>query len=113
MAINKKYFPAIKALVHELVIGNYDVLEKDGRSGRLTANELEKAIADYGCELVDINEKEFGLADYYPIEGEISEWAIDLPLRTLEEGRSDLTLSFTLTASNNEIRLQIDDLRVL
>lgn len=43
MAVPPDLIPALRELVHELVIGNignYAGLEADGRAGRLTAEEI-------------------------------------------------------------------------
>lgn len=113
MSVDVRFFPEIAALVHELVVKNYTVLQLDGRSGRLTACELKRTIDDYGSQLVDITEEALAFADSYKLSGKQSEWAIDLPLWTLEEGQSDLTLSLVLSLLEDEAKLSITDLHVL
>lgn len=111
--LDTKYFTEIKDLVHQLVAMNYLELEKDGRNGRLSAAELQQVIVDYGCELIDINSESLALADVYKINNESNQWAIDLPLWTKEEGRSDLTLSINLSVKNGKTYIAIQDLHVL
>lgn len=111
--LDTKYFVEIKDLVHQLVVMNYSGLEKDGRSGRLSAAELQQVIIDYGRELIDIKSEAFNLADVYKINNKVNQWAIDLPLWTKEEGRSDLTLSVNLRVADEKIYITIQDLHVL
>lgn len=102
----------LRNLVHELVIGRYQQLEVDGRAGRLTANELKKAITRYSVHLLDLPDEAFALAHVYRIE-EGDTWMIDLPLWTVEEGRSDLTLQVTSTFDGERWKVAIDDLHVM
>lgn len=112
MAVPTQLLDPLKDLVHELVLGRFSNLERDGRSGRVTAEELERAVRDYGRILVDPPEESFVNADAYATE-ENREWAIDVDLWTQEEGRSDLTLSVTARVVDGKVQLAIDDLHVL
>jgi hypothetical protein len=47
------------------------------------------------------------------LKGQPRTWAVALDLWTAEEGRSDLTLSATVTAVGHNIDVEIDDLHVL
>ena len=100
-------------LVHQLVTGNFEMLQNDGRAGRVTASELARAIAEYGRTLVDLPDAAWELAVCYQIDGKPGVFAVDLPLWTREEGRSDLTLQFMLMVTDKGPRLEIDDLHVL
>ena len=42
----------------------------------------------------------------------MGKWAVDLPLWTQEEGRSDLMLSMTAWDRDGTIAVEIDDIRV-
>jgi hypothetical protein len=99
--------------VETLVKGHFDQLERDGRSGRLSAHELKKALQGYGRTLITLPDEAFRLADVYPVKGQHGTWAVDVPLWTAEEGRSDLTLSLTIADSPDGVRLEIDDLHIL
>ena len=108
--------PAMKSVVQELVIGNYAQLEADGRAGRLTAEELRRAVTQYGRRLVDPPNESIERAYMHPIKEQaqgLHSWAVDLDLWTVEEGQSDLTLSMTVQDRNGEVFVQIDDLHVL
>lgn len=114
MSIHGSFIPAVRDVVEMLVRREFAALEADGRSGRLTAKELAQALKEYGRTLVEIPEGGWELADSYEIEGRPGAWAIDLPLWTQEEGRSDLTLSLSVSLVNGEnVSVKIEDLHVL
>ncbi len=50
--INPRFIPVLRELVHDLVEQDYRKLENDGRSGRLTAAELEYAVSHYHRHLL-------------------------------------------------------------
>jgi hypothetical protein len=112
METPKQLIPALRQLVHDLVVGMFDQLERDGRAGRVTAEELERVVRDYGRTLVDPPEESFATAEAYQVD-EGAEWAVDMDLWTQEEGRSDLTLSVTAWVQGESVQVAIDDLRVL
>lgn len=112
MPVPDKYRPALRDLVHELVSGNYESLEADGRAGRLSAGMLRDAVADYPATLVDIPDEALKLPDPIPLrEGSVV--AIDLDLWTAQEGQSDLTLSVEVEDSPGGVLIRIADLHVL
>lgn len=113
MTVDTKFIASIRALVDMLVKGNFDQLERDGRSGRLSSQELKEALQGYGSTIIALPDEAFHLADVYPVKGQKTTWAVDVPLWTAEEGRSDLTLSLTVSDSQDGVRLEIDDLHTL
>lgn len=106
-------FLAIRDLVDLLVRGAYAELEADGRIGRLTADELRTAIEQYGQTLVALPDEAPRAISVYPHSTQPSVLALDIPLWTLEEGQSDLTLSLTAEMTERLIKVRIDDLHVL
>lgn len=104
---------AIRRLVDDLVRGDYAAIEADGRSGRLSQEELRRAVADYGRTLVQLPPSGIELADIHPNEVAAGQVGVDLPLWTVEEGRSDLTLSMTINERPYGTSVSIDDLHVL
>ncbi len=104
---------AIRQLVEDLVAGDYAAIAADGRIGRLTNDELRRAIVQYGKTLVSLPVGGVDAADVYPSDNDPRESAVDLPLWTAEEGRSDLTLSLTVVEGEDGPRVSIDDLHVL
>ena len=113
MTIDTKFMDPIRSLVETLVKGQFDQLERDGRSGRLFSHELKEALQAYGRTLIALPDEAFRLAEVYPVTGQNATWAVDVPLWTAEEGRSDLTLSVTVSDSQDGVRLEIDDLHTL
>lgn len=103
----------IRELVSDLSSAKYDVLVSDGRAGRLSAQEISAAISEYGRTLVVLPDDAFDIVDFYAIDGTINEWAVDVPLWTKEEGRSDLTLSLSAKIDQDKVIVEIDDIHVL
>ena len=62
--------------------------------------------------MITLPAEAFSLVDSYPVKGRQATWAVDVPLWTAEEGRSDLTLSLTVSESREGVRLELDDLHV-
>jgi hypothetical protein len=113
MSVDIKFIDPIRSLVETLVNGHFDQLERDGRSGRLSAHELQEALHAYGRTLITLPDEAFRLAEVYPVKGQNATWAVDVPLWTAEEGQSDLTLSLTVSDSKDGVQLEIDDLHTL
>ena len=113
MTVPVELVPALKDLIGELVRGNYTQLEADGRAGRLSADEIEQAIASYGCTLVEIPDEVLRNTEAIPIESEGACWAVDVDLWTREGGRSDLTLSLTMCLTAIGVETEIEDLHML
>jgi len=112
-SIPKKLIPALRDVVHELVVGNFAKLEADGRAGRLSAKDLQQVLEEYGRTFIDVPDEAFEIGDAYPVENEKDTWAVDLDLWTLEEGRSDLTLTMTVRETDKGIMIEIDDCHML
>ena len=113
MTVETKFIEPIRSLVDTLVQGHFDQLEHDGRSGRLSAHELQEALHAYGRTLITLPDEAFRLTEAYPVAGQYATWAVDVPLWTAEEGRSDLTLSLTVCDDQKGVHLEIDDLHTL
>jgi len=113
MHADTKFMDPIRALVEALVEGHFDQLERDGRSGRLSSHELKKALKAYGRTIITLPDEACDFVDVHPIKGQKPTWVVDVPLWTAEEGRSDLTLSLTVSESQDGVRLEIADLHVL
>ena len=103
----------IRQLVEDIVEGNFSSIELNGWIGRLTREEIVGAINEYGRTLVSVPDKMLEDAEVYRSDHDQRQFAVDVPLWTREEGRSDLTLSLTVFDSNGEVSVSIDDLHVL
>lgn len=104
----------IQGVVDKLIRGDYAAVETLTAGQRLSAREMEHAIAEYGRRLVPPP------PDSSPrsvVEIEASnpdQWSVYVDLWTAEEGRSDLTLELTLTESTRDTYdVQIDNIHVL
>jgi hypothetical protein len=113
MPIDTKFRDPIRFLVEELVQGHFAQLEQDGRNGRLSAAELQDTLREYGRTIITLPDEALNLADVHAIAGQKTCWAVDMPLWTAEEGRSELTLSLTISETRDGMQLEIDDLHVL
>lgn len=113
MSVPSRLRPALRSVVEELVRGNYLVLEQDGRAGRVGAQGLKRAIEEYGCHLIDLPEEAFEISNPIPASDRPGAWHVDLDLRTVEEERSDLTISMTVIDTGDDVQVEIDDCHVL
>ena len=104
----------IAELVRDLAAGEYDALVRDGRAGRLTAQELREAVGGYATR-IPLPDDAFDVGgDAYLVDGtDPPEWAIDQNLWTRDGGRSDLTLQLDVRFRDGDYRLEITDLHVL
>jgi|SRR5690242_7377736 hypothetical protein len=103
----------LRRLVSDLVERRYSQIASDGRIGRLTVDELERAVREYGRTLTELPDEGFADSDVIPLDADPSVCAVNIPLWTREEGRSDLTLSLTVRNVAGTVTVEIDDLHVL
>ena len=98
-----------------LAAGKYEALERDGRSGRVSADELRTAVEDYGRTLVPLPPGAFEVGgDTTSIEhADPPAWFVAQDVWTVEEERSDLTLEMVIYAENGTYRPEIEGLHVL
>jgi len=104
---------SILQLVADLVSGNYDAIDRDGRVGRLTRDALARVVSEYGRTLTPVPRAALRDAAVYAVSAEPGKFKIDVDLWTREEGRSDLTLSLTVEERPAGVVVTIDDLHVL
>ena len=99
--------------LHDLLAARrYDEMESICAGIRLSADEIAEAISDYGCEVAN-TPSELQL-DVLRITTIHNGWAVDIPVFTLEEGRSDLTLQVTMTESGGPVcNVELDNFHVL
>ena len=95
--------------------GEYGELSRQTGEKRLTAEELRRAVTDYGRSLVAPPAGAWSPRSIVEIEKTQHEaWSVYIDLWTAEEGRSDLTLELTLRDSANDLYdVEIDNLHVL
>lgn len=106
----------VSHVVDLLIRRCYSEIEQLSKGKRLSASELEGAIAEYGGTLVHAPAGSTSV-EFIRVELPGPEcWRVDVDLYTQEEGRSDLTLQLTLERDRQEpfgYRVEIDDLHVL
>jgi hypothetical protein len=103
----------IRTLVGDLARGALAEIVLDRRAGRLSLEALSTAIRNYGRTLLPLPDEGVPLISIYPSQVEAEAVYLDVPLWTVEEGRSDLTLSLTAYKVGGAYRLEIEDLHVL
>jgi hypothetical protein len=103
----------IRDLVDALVHGDFDALDKDGRSGRVGGGGLRRSIGEYGGTLAELPDEAFDLAEAGRITERPDGWWIVVPMWTAEEGRSDLSLKLVALPTQDGHRLEVTDLHVL
>ena len=104
---------AIVDLVSDIVAGRYAEIASGGRIGRLTADELAEAVRLYGRTLIPLPDDAWSFVHVYPINGDARALSLDVEMFTIEEGRSDLTLSLSARRDGDRWTIGIDDLHVL
>lgn len=107
----------IRSIVIDLLVlladGDYQSIMERCPGSRLTSDDLQKAIGEYGRKVIAPP------ADYmyfrtYELEARsVPSWSVDADLWTEEEGRSDLTLQLTIAFAPSGPEIEIDDLHVL
>ncbi len=81
---------------------------------RMTAEEIDRAISDYGRTLVNLPENADQLLDVIRVDGTTREqYSVRMPLWTEQEGRSDLTLDLMITANGDQLVVELHDIHVL
>jgi hypothetical protein len=111
--IPNKFHEPINSLVEKLVQRDYTELERNGQAGRLGAAGLRIAVAEYGRRLTRVPPEAFELSDAVAIDSQPGSWNVNMTLWTVEEGRSDLTLTLTASDLGGRIIVVIEDLHVL
>ncbi|MBK8170942.1 MAG: hypothetical protein IPK60_11445 [Sandaracinaceae bacterium] len=101
-------------LVIDLLVGRrYRDLESLARGRRMTAAQIESAIAEYGRTLIVPPSDRLEFDAIFVSGTSPRQWSVNVTLWTLEEGRSDLTLTLTVEDQDSGLRVELDDIRVL
>jgi len=89
-------------------------LESWSKGVRLTQAEMATAIREYGSILVVPPGLTIPELDVVKVtRADTERWSVGIPLWTMEEGRSDLTLEVTMIGSGRELMdVEIDDINV-
>jgi predicted NAD/FAD-dependent oxidoreductase len=110
--LSDAHVAAIARLIDDLVAKRYDAIAERGSAGSLSARNLRGVIVDYGRTLATPRDGWLAATESYATA---QGWLmVDVPLWTVEEGRSDLTLSVVIKpAESGGFSIEMLDLHVL
>jgi hypothetical protein len=113
--IDSRIAQTTKLLVEWLVNGEYERLAAYSREVRLTAEQIARAVHDYGHKLRLPPTTAFESLDVVEVTGSSPrKWSVRCDLWTQEEGKSDLSLEMTLIDHGLEtLSAEVDNLHVL
>lgn len=101
-------------IVSHLVREDYVSVVGRCSKSRLTSDDLRASILGYGRRLVPPPPDAYKTLDAVRVKGTaIPTWSVRVPLWTIEEGRSDLTLDLTIGIIGGRPTVELDDLHVL
>jgi hypothetical protein len=90
---------AVRVVIDLLVRQEYATVEAVTRGKRLNAEELARAVDEYGRTLVPPSDDWWSTVEITPLSESASAFHVAAPLWSAEEGRSDLTLELRLEES--------------
>ena len=113
--INQRIISTTKQLITWLVNKDYKTLENFSNGIRLTADQLQEAVAEYGHTLIMPPDETFNDLDVIEVSNLIPrQWSARFDLWTDDEGRSDLSLEYTLIDNYKDmLAFELDNLHVL
>lgn len=102
-------------LVALLAAGEFEKLDRLAPRSRVSAQQIEAALKQYGRRLLPLPGAAYELIDYITVRNATPpEWSVVVPLFTEEEGRSDLSLELSMVEVNpHKYEVQVDDIHVL
>ena len=101
-------------LINQLSRHEFKLVIKRCSKSRLSATDLERVIKEYGRKLISPANDAYEPLDIVRVESATNPtWSLCVPLWTLEEGRSDLTLELTISFTKGLYKIELDDLHVL
>ena len=104
----------VQGIITLLVEGRYADLESQTSGIRLNKEQIAYAVSSYGRRLVPPPDEAFELMEVAAVRDVTPpRWSIIMPLWTLEEGRSDLTLELTFVENGQTTTVELDDIHVL
>jgi hypothetical protein len=95
-----------------LLSKKYDELVQLTNGVRMSSNEIQESISEYGCQLVSYPDNL--VLDIVEVENSNpKEWSVVAPIYTSEEGCSDLSIELSLIENGKEIyKSELDNIRV-
>ena len=112
--MNALLLESVQKILALLVEGDYEQIERITQGIRISALDIKRAVTDYGRTLVAPPIESILLWEFVAVRGAYPpRWIATVPLWTLEEGRSDLSVALTLIEESFGVRIEVDDLHVL
>jgi hypothetical protein len=112
--IQKQLKDVVREVIEHLVSRRYAELEAMTNGVRLKASDIDRAVAEYGRDLVPPPENAYELLDIVEVRGfSNTKWSVVIPLWTREEGRSDLSVELTLIRCGEKFAVEFDNIHVL
>jgi hypothetical protein len=112
--MNERLTDVVNRVLTLLIARQYGDVEIMTNGVRLDAEEIGRAIDEYGRQLIMPPPEGYRLMEAVNVKNaRPSRWSIAMPLWTREEGRSDLTLEMTVIEQQNGFCIQLEDLHVL
>ena len=112
--MNERLREPIAQVLSLLVKKEYEQLSRLTHGKRLSSQEMAQVVANYGRTLVEPPDDVFNFSDAVQVRGaEPTRWSISIPVWTVEEGRSDLSIELTVIDHGNRFDIELDDIHVL
>jgi hypothetical protein len=114
LGIEERIRDAVKDVVALLVAREYAKLERRSAGIRLSAEDMRRAVEEYGRTLRMPPDEVFGAFSLGEVRGSVPKaWWIVIDLWTKEEGRSDLSLEMTIVDVGDQFRIEVDNIHVM
>lgn len=112
--MNFPYEQQIITIVRLLSQGHYTEIQKLTKGVRLSAADMERAINDYGRQLIFLKDYSCDNMDIISYDDPACDgYSIVCELFTVEEGRSDLSLEVSVEVDEDgAVVISVDDLHV-
>lgn len=114
--VPERWRPALGAIVHRLVIGDYAGLAAGGLVSYTddpTDTSIGRWIEDYPAKLVDLPAEGWAYSEHAPWVNVPGSWWVIVPLWTAEEGRSDLSMEATVWDDGSSVAAKVDNVHVM
>ncbi len=112
--MNDKIKLIVRQIIDWLAAGDFENIVRCTKGIRMSGTEIESAVQDYGRTVSIPPESAFNLMDVVEVKGGKSpQFSVRMPLWTLEEGRSDLSIDLTIKMAGGKTEVELDDIHVL
>ena len=109
--LDTRFRELLRETMRALVEGNYALIRC--LPGRATPDEIKNEVHEYPGTLTYPPPDAYTGMHVYAIRGKTGEWALEMDLWTVEEGRSDLTLLMDVYLVDGQLVGYVDQVHVL